>query len=511
MGIQIVKNAIIFARGSYTSAEDLVRIIKGKLDSIRTPGDVTAWMDICRTARQPQMLWHVDYIEPRDSLALVNDLIRESEIVLYGDKTNIFLKEGYSADFQQQAAFNTIRAHLRSEEDDFVAALSIFKTLLDHFYDKLTPIRQSNLLMHGCLSFVCCGDFRQSHEYFKKHWILLKSLPEDQRLGLGIWDNHVILHMIYWHISANVRDFRDFYEVESGATGMMSHKKIALLKCLDYDQTWCAGFMGLPFHKQLCKLYPSFLPWEKRTTTPENYLEIWETNPGEAFRKEKEGSSPAEKIYYERYNKQFLPHTRPDEDEVENCLYSYYFFQNSKAEEVSLQDRLNMFMDKHFDAENCKQILSVGPGLAYPYQHHGRQITIVDISELVCKRLEAVRAKARRSGIHIVNKCMSKFIRDTDQTFDICMARDVLQNLSRARLDVFLNYLPKKCKHLVALIDLDADVRTDILSGSSFDQEVVLHKSALSRDEWIRLLELNFDVTYELEGSHLYVYGKSKA
>ena len=92
------------------------------------------------------------------------------------------------------------------------------------------------------------------------------------------------------------------------------------------------------------------------------------------------------------------------------------------------------------------------------------------------------------------------------------MARDVLQNLSRARLDVFLNYLPEKCKHLVALIDLNPDeVRTDILSGSSFDQEVVLHKSMLSKNEWIKLLERNFDVAYELEGSHLYVYGKSKA
>lgn len=510
MGSMVFKGATHLVRGTYASAEDLVEIIKNKIESIRTPTDATTWMDICRTARQPQMLWHVDYLEPRDSLILVNELIRESEIILYGDKTNLSLKEGYTADLQQQAAFNTIRAHLRSEEGDFDGALKIFRELSEDFYDRLTTIRQSNLLMHCCLAFVCCGKFRDSYNFFQKHWVLLKSLSEDQRLDLGVWDNHVILHMIYWHVASHIRDFRDFYEIESGMQGgVMAHKKVALLKCLDYDQTWCASFMGLPFHRRLCELYPAFLPWDKRTTTPENYLELWEKNPGEELRKEKRGSLPTEKLYYERYNKQFLPHIRPDEDELENCLYSYYFFQGSKAKEVTLQDRLNIFMNDHLDPDEYETILAVGPGIAYPYQYHNRAITIVDVSELICERLKSNSDIPH--GVNIVHSCMSKFLRETDQTFDVCIARDVLQNLSRSRLDVFFNYLPKKCKHLVALIDLRVDVRSDILSENSLAQEVHLHKSVLTQEEWITLIEQNFDITYELEGYHLYVYGKSKA
>lgn len=505
----LTKAATHLSQGSYASAEDLADIIKKQLESIKTPGDVTSWMDVCRTARQPQMLWHVDYIEPRDCLLTINDLIRESEEILYVNKTSVILKDNYTADLQQQSAFNTIRAHLRSEEGDFESSLDIFRSLLKDFYDRLTTIRQSNLLIHCCLAFVCCGEFRESYECFQKHWVLLKSLSEDQRLSLGIWDNHVILHMIYWHIASHIRDFRDFYEVESGVEGgIMGHKKVALLKCLDYDQTWAASFMGLPFHKKLCELYPTFLPWDKRTTTPENYLELWETNPGESFRREKKGASPSEMKYYERYNKQFLPHSRPDEDEAENCLYSFYFFQDSKAKEVSLQDKLNIFMSKHIHEDDCKTILSVGPGLSYPYPFHGREITLVDISEHTCHRLST---QPHQEGITVIHSCMSKYVRNTSEQFDVCVARDVLQNLSRSRLDVFLNYLPQRCNHLIAVIDLNEDVRSDILSGSSPSREVVLHKSVMPKEEWISALQQSFDIIFEIEGCHLYVYGKSKA
>lgn len=500
-----MKPAASIDRGSYRSADDLVDVLAQKIDSIRTPGDVTAWMDLCRTARQPYILWRVDYLEPRESLATVNRLIRESEDILYESKTSINLREGYSADLQQQSAFNTIRAHLRAEEKEFDAALTIFQALLDDFYDQLTPIRQSNLLMHCCLAFVACGQFRNSYECFKKHWFLLKHLPEGQRLSLGVWDNHVILHMIYWFLSSYIRDFRDFYEIESGAeSNILTHKKISLLKCLDYDQTWVASFFGKPFYEHLCEQYSTMLPWSKRTTTPENFLELWETVPGQSLRKEKKGLLPIERQYFERYNKQFLPHTRPDEDEVENCLYSYYHFQDPKAVEVSLQDSLQVFLMEHLDSDAYKTILSVGPGLGPPPEIHGRVVTVVDISEHVCQRLHKI-------GFNAIHGCMSKFIRETNERFDLCIARDVLQNLSKARLDVFLHHLPAKCDHLAALIDLRTDVRSDILSGASLVKEVPLHKSILSEEEWISRLEQGFEIEYKKENYYLYVYGKSKA
>lgn len=497
-------------KGTYVLTSDLAEIIRSKIESIRHGGDATGWMDICRTARQPQTLWNIDYIEPREFLSPINDLIRESEIMLYGNKTNIFLKEGYSADLQQQSSFNTIRAHLRSEEGDFESALLIFQSLLDSFYDKLTVIRQSNLLMHCCLAFVCCGKFRDSYQCFNKHWILLKSLSEDQRLELGIWDNHVILHMIYWHISAHVPDFKDFYEIQSGTQEMIAHKKIPLLKCLEYDQTWCASFMGLPFHKHFCKLYPEFPKWTKLKTTPENFLPMWEKNPGQSFRDDKQSSPTIEKKYYERYNKQFLPHTRPIEDEVENCLYSYYYFQDSQAHEVLLQDNLNIFANNHTNFDNLKYILSVGPGRVCPNYSYKQDMTLVDISEVVCDQFNHLIEQANNPRLTMIHSCMSKFALKTDRIFDVCMARDVLQNLSPSRLDIFLNSISQKIKYLIALIDLDKDVRTDILSESSFAHEAVLHKSILSKDEWIELLQLNFDVIYELRGSHLYVCGKPK-
>lgn len=491
--------------GTYNSPEDIVGLLEKELEFLKTSHDATAWMDLCRTARQSYILWHIDYIEPRDSIVQTNNLIKQSEELLYEDKTNIQLKNGYSADLQQQAAFNTIRAHLRAEEKDFQSALTIFQSLLDEHYDNLSTIRQSNLLMHCCLAFLCCNKWQKSYEYFTKHWILTKSLPEEERISLGIWDNQVIMQMIYWFLCFHLNDFREFYNVQSGSeTNVWAHKKIPLMNFLRYDDTWAVNFMGLAFYEHLCDQHPSLSRWEKKATTAQNYFMLWEKNEGEALQKEKSNISPIEKTYFERYNKQFTQNVTPDMDEAMNCLQSYYYFQTDFAHEEEMGDLLFMFIMKHLGFHDYKTVLYVGAGKAWYPEVHDRRVTVVDVSEYACKSMK----QANLPVSSIINQCMSKFITTTDQQFDLCVARDVLQDLPRTRLDIFLHHLPIKCKYIAAVIDLRPNVRTDILSKSNITKEINLHQSMLLEEEWLCLLSKGFDLQHEKNGEYLYVFGE---
>ena len=48
---------------SFKSVDAIVDVLKSELDKIREPCDVTAWMDLVRTARHPHILWKIDYIQ----------------------------------------------------------------------------------------------------------------------------------------------------------------------------------------------------------------------------------------------------------------------------------------------------------------------------------------------------------------------------------------------------------------------------------------------------------------
>ena len=151
----------------FVEASQLPQILRVELDKITTPCDVTPWMDLIRTSRHPQVTWVVDYIEPRTELLEINKIIEQSEEIIYGDLRTLSMKEGYSADISQEVTFHTIRAHLRAEKGEIEQSIEIFTEILSKYYDYLPVIRQSNLLMHCSLAYLCTGDFDKSYECFK--------------------------------------------------------------------------------------------------------------------------------------------------------------------------------------------------------------------------------------------------------------------------------------------------------------------------------------------------------
>jgi len=200
---------------NYIKTDDLITLAETIFEKLKIPGDVTAWMDLIRTCRQPQVMWNVDYIEPNEHLPAINDLIRCADEIIYQQPNSIELKNGYSAEINQQAAYNTIRVHLNSEDGHIEISLQLLKEMLREQYDDLSVIRQSNLLFHSSLIFLCCKKLELSYHNMQKHWALLKYSKPSERIQLGLWDNQCLLEMTCWFFVKHCEEFRDFYSIKT--------------------------------------------------------------------------------------------------------------------------------------------------------------------------------------------------------------------------------------------------------------------------------------------------------
>ncbi len=483
---------------SYCSIDDMLELVEREIDNIRTPCNVTAWMDLIRTTRQPQILWEIDYITPRKTLLKINDLIRESEIILYGSKNGLQLNDGYTADIYQEIAFHTIRTHLRSEENDFDTAIQMMQQLYDEWYDRISDIRKSNLLVHACLIFLCNKMFDESLRGFNQHWALLKYMNAPERIKIGIWDNHIILQLAYWYFVKHVEDFRDFYSIFSDTPSdtLWNHKKIALMNFMEHDNSWIVSFCGLPFYNHARTLMRELPEWNKKRSTPTNFFRIFEED--NLSRYSTSGANTEEEMYKERYNEQFRYHVVPDPDAIDNALYSYYFFQVDYAKQDELKDRLLLFINKHIS--DYRSILDLGCGTAFIPDHKNLVNTRIDISDKVCYHLKNTKS------VDVIQKCMSRFVKETKHTFDLCIACDSLPHLSRVRLNVLMQNLPSK--HFGALIDTRDNWKDDILEKTSLSHNVNLHKTVMTHEDWIAYLSKHYVINHMIEGPWLYVFGK---
>ncbi len=254
------------------SAENLLELMQKEIDNLKTTGDVTGWMDLVRTCRQPQIFWKIDYIEASEKLKQINALIQKSEQILYENETSLNLRHGFIADSAQEIAFHTIRARMRSEEGKIGLSVSMFEAMLKKYYDIIPTIRQSNLLLHAYTSFLCSMRFEEAFECMNKHWFLLKYAEAPERVSLGLWDNETILHLIAWFFVKHVSKFKNFYisKTKIEPRMMWNHKKISLSHFTDHDHSWVASTCGIPFYEHASAIMPSLPRYIRQKTTSDN-------------------------------------------------------------------------------------------------------------------------------------------------------------------------------------------------------------------------------------------------
>lgn len=470
--------------------------------------DVTSWMDLIRTCRQPQVMWEVDYIEPKKGLNRINDIIRQSEDILYESKYSIDLKPCYTTDLSAQSAFNTIRMHLRAEESDIDGALKILDQMISKLYDELPTIRQSQMLFHACLIYLCCKEFNKSHEYFEKHWALTKYASPSDRISLGIIDNQVLLQMVYWFFIKYSNDFQDFYVVKNKikVADIWGHKKISLLYFLEYDPAWAISLCSLAFYNHAQTWAQTLPTYEKKRSTPTNVDKIWMDDERSIFSDNVNLTGP-EKVYFEMFNRELsvINMRCPEFNKSADYLYSYYHYQTDYAALSNLKMSLVFFLKKFIDVTTIDSIIEVGSGInmcAIPGVLPSKHIA-VDISEKVCEVL-------RETHSHYAHADMCSFISETEDHFDLCFACDVLASLSPYRLQTFLTICREKCKYLAAIISTENNIKTDILSSLHHIRSINLHKTVQSAEDWTKMLSKDFDIETKIEGNLIYVFGKSK-
>ena len=496
-----------FSLREYHSSSDLLEAVREGFDQLKktTSGDVTMWLDIARSARQPQVFWLVDYLEPREELLEINDLIRQSEIILYGSKTSIELKDNYKADLAQQEAFHTIRMHLRSEENDIASALIILKQMLLQLEEDLSLIRKSNLLVHACLAFLCCKMFEESYDAFERHWALTKYASNEERIDLGLTDNQVILQMAIWFFTKYSPDFRDFCSIRTSVkpSSIWSHKKIPMLHFLEYDCAWIASFCGLPFYNEARKWCKALPAYERKRSTPTNYDKTWPRQDILSYG-DTQATGP-EKYYFEEFNREINPSVHyTDQDKADNYLYSFYHYQTDYAEESSKKRKLLEFLKQHVNYDEINSVVEAGSGIEPALTMGTKQRYLaIDISEKVCEILF-------QQNINHLQKPISLFMKETEEKFDLCFACDILSNLQEHRINIFLDNCSQKCKFLAALIDTRNDCRTDILSAQHHVKEINLHRTVMSPTDWIPVFNKYFVLQHTIEGPWIYLIGISR-
>lgn len=494
-----------FSLKQFIRASDLVNKAQEAIQEIDHKGDVSSWMDLMRTCRQPQVFWAVDYIEPQEELIEINRLIRESEAILYKKNSNIYLKDGYTADVNQLSAFNTIRAHLRAEEGHIATAEHMFQQMLRHRFDELSLIRKSNLLFHGCLSLLCCGKFQESYDCFEKHWGLLKYASPSDRISQGLEDNHNILTMIYWFFIKNVENFRDFYAVANGQKvgQIWNHKKIALLYFLEHDSSWAISFCGLAFYNYARSLFPSLPIYEKKRSTPTNHQKIWLDDEVCSYAEETQATGK-EQYYFEQYNREIDLNSKfPDQDTSDDYLYSYYHYQTNYPLDQNAKMKLVDFIREHIDDDDYFSVLEAGSSLIIARGFAQKSYTCIDISSRVCEILQ-------EKDIEHEQGCISVFLSKTEKNFDLCFAYDILNHLNHHRLQDFLYNCSKKCTYLAAAIDTEDDFRNDILSKNHGVKKINLHRTVRDIEGWRGYLESHFKkINMHTDGKWIYVFCQS--
>ena len=450
-----------YGKRSYIATQTISKLVRAQLDTLKQQEDVTMWMDLVRTARHPQHLWSIDYIEPLPELKSVNDAIRESELILYGDKRSLNLLDGYKTDIFQEISFHTIRAHLRAEEGHPELSVEIFEELIEDWFDNLPLIRKSNLLMHACLCFLCCQEWTKSYDCLQKHWGLLKYASPEDRDNLGIWDNEIIIREIYWFFMKHVADFRNFYASKAGITAssdLWKHKKTGLLWALSYDDTWVVGFCSLALYNHARTLMPDLPAYKVKPVTVRNRIMGYTEAEGDL------NIVSEQNQYLNVFTKEAgLPPYEIDELKINDALFSYLSFSPDKTRYDNAWLRLIQFIDEQggSDPLYLGSVADMGSGMsATDMNREGRTLTsdylCVDVSERICRML-------REEGVKVVHDLMQNFMSKTEDHFDLCIASLSLHYLLPCNIDTLLTDIANKCSVFATAIHIEDDLVQEMM------------------------------------------------
>ncbi len=417
--------------------------------------DVTEILDLCRTARHPAYLWSVDFVEPRNDMSRVRELIQIIIEGIYKDQFSIERKPGIKADLYQEAAFQNIRCHILSEIGKANDSLGIYNQFYDAHYDKLNTARQGNLLFAAATANLCCRKFTESYKFYNELWILTKYSSPAERFDNGVIDNLSFLSMVYNFFIKHVQDFRDFLQSELKSNKpLWDHKKISFLHILHDDHTWLVSLVGRGFYdhaSQLMSDLPTFtgsknyIPRNERhfhtnhRIRPESPYEGWQQVYAEKWDYQEDCASN-KSGYYNKFK-------------CENYKYSFLHFDNDHAKDGMQHNLLLTRLTEHLDTTKWQTLVYGGCALAPVYNKLTalkKDVTCVDISEQVCFEL-------KKDGVACNHYPIQKYVEENKG--DMLFLPDILSHLQRVEVEELIQDAAENYTFMTCLIETKEDIR----------------------------------------------------
>lgn len=445
-------------------------------DSLKNATIIDEWVYLIRQARHPDFIWDIDYIQPTDELQKINLLIDQSEDVLFESKNSLKLKSNYTVDLNALAIFNIIRAYRKAEKLEYTDSLQIWNELYESDYFRLTPIRQSNLLMHMHIAFMCFKDFEKAFACYSKHLLFTKILPFKQQHTYGVLDNSSIMYFIQCFFARHVPEFLSFItnKLDALEREMLIHKKVEVLE-----------FLPIQFYVQI--LSKTFYDLAKSTMPLPNY-------DLSTFIKNKH--SPVERVetILEKQYIECLNSPYSSKSEINARKWDLLLSNQSESKSDQSKDLIDFLDDYglHYD-----EVIDVGCGLSNipKIYFENKNLVRVDASNFASNYWAAKDPIIEMSG--------EEYLKNS-QEFDLCFCSNVLPAMPSPV--EFLQQCHSKCKYLAASL---AYASIGIVPSGSLTIEMWANN--LSCDEWVKIIGKYFDIKHvnSIDGI-LYVIGQKR-
>lgn len=242
--------------------ESIISKIEDRISQIETNQsqdiDIGYLFNLCRTLRHPGFCWEIDFVKPNQYMSKTLDLIKKIENIAYTSQNSVILKNKFSSEINQAAAFQNIRSHIRAEEGKITDAIFILNQFMKNNYDSLDTCRKANGLFSLSVAFLCDVQFINSLNSYKELWNLMYYCENKKRFTDGVIDAWSVLNLIYAFFVRYSKDFKNFLstEIKSQSIEIYRHKQTTMVSFFEKDPTPIVSQIGVGFYNHACRKFP---------------------------------------------------------------------------------------------------------------------------------------------------------------------------------------------------------------------------------------------------------------
>ena len=132
-------------------------------------------------------------------------------------------------------------------------------------YYNLSIIRQSNLLFHCFIFYMCTQQFGQAHTCQTKHAHLMANIIDKDKFAMGLYDNESIMHCVSWFFMKYAPEYLDFmatiYNLQK--EDIFRHKKTMFMNFVDKDLSWIVSLATPALYQHARTLMHNLPEYEK--------------------------------------------------------------------------------------------------------------------------------------------------------------------------------------------------------------------------------------------------------